>query len=97
MEQKLTTSFLKEKGFYICTEDEYERGIYAIESDDKKFETDIDFWFNTKNPLDIQLKIWQIDKTVKGNHINKLMLDVQINVIEHARRFLNAFDINILN
>ena len=89
----ITIEQLKKNGFYTSIVGEYHNGIFAIESDDKKIEIDIDFWINIKNPEDIQLRIHRIDKTVKAKHVSKTMLDVPITSVKQVKLFLNAFNI----
>ena len=96
MDKQLTTQLLEQKGFMVYPMGEFICCLYAFENEDKTIETDLQFWIRKEDTNDIQFRIYKIDKRNKNEHVSKLMLDVPINDIEHANKFLDAFDINNL-
>ena len=66
-QKMITTEILKKNGFYTNIVGEYYNGIFSIENDNKNTEIDINIWINIKNPKDVQMCIYKIDKTIKPN------------------------------
>lgn len=90
----ITTEILKRNGFYTSIVGEYYHGIFSIENDDKNIEIDINIWINIKNPKDVQMCIFKIDKTIKKKYVSTKMLDTHITDIEQIDKFLKAFNID---
>lgn len=91
----ITTEILKKNGFYTHIMGEYYHGIFAIENDNKNIEIDINIWINIKNPKDVQMCIYKIDKTIKKKYVSTKMLDTSITDIKQINTFLKAFNIDI--